>query len=170
MESEHGAAIDAFKRTIKKRLEMVERTFLSAHVHETETSESCVGEEMIDSRYLQGRPAGRHCGWLQPYRPRDPREQHVSGAPIVARGGRFCTETGRIPGRGQCFALQLLTLIRRFLGTLSRIYTEEQRRFDVGFPGYIGSLDVNGKNILLDDLYAPFRKFSSRRRVAVFSN
>ena len=33
---------------------MVERTFLSAHIHETETSESCVGVEMIDSLYVQG--------------------------------------------------------------------------------------------------------------------
>ena len=43
------------------------------------------------------------------------------------------------------------------------VCTLPEGRFDVGFPGYLRSQDVNGKNILLDDLYAPFRKFSSRR-------
>ena len=51
--------VEALKRYIKKTLERVERTFLSAHIHETGTSESCIGAEMIDSRYVQGRPAGR---------------------------------------------------------------------------------------------------------------
>ena len=34
--------VDGLKRYIEKRLERVERTFLSAHIHQNETSESCV--------------------------------------------------------------------------------------------------------------------------------
>ena len=73
---------------------------------------------------------------------------------------QLCTCLRRFPAK--------LALIRSFSGTSNRIYTEEQRRFDVGFPRCLRSLDAKGENVHLNDFNSLFLRFSPRCRLAVF--